>query len=102
MSTAALVQAIVIGLAGLWAAWFAFRRLLPRTYRRWLALFAARVDQPGVPRALRALARHVEPRSPHATSCGEGCGSCGGCDAKAGADIQPIRLRPPAARHGSD
>lgn len=94
-----LVQAVVIAGIGAWALWFAFRRLLPKTYRRLLAHALDQFDRPAVPRWLRDAARRAEPTGSGGASCGDGCSSCGGCGTASGKPVgeaQPLMFRPRA------
>lgn len=101
MNTAMLVQAVVIALAVAWAAWFAFRRLLPKTYRRLLSRLATAIDRPSSPRWLREYAHGAQPTSTSGGSCGDGCSTCGGCAAAASkptTEAQPLVFRPRAPK----
>lgn len=96
-----LVQAAVIALAVAWAAWFAFRRLLPKTYRRLLSRLLAALDRAGVPDWLRAAARRAQPTGTSGGSCGDGCSSCGGCAAASAEPVvetQPLVFKPRVPR----
>lgn len=95
------LQAAVITLAVAWAAWFAFRRLLPKTYRRLLARAGAAMDRPAVPDWLRERARRAQPTGTGGGSCGDGCSTCGGCAAAAArpnVEAQPLVFRPRAPK----
>lgn len=97
MNAAALVQALVIASALAWAVWFAFRRLLPKTYRRALSRLAAGLDRPSTPRWLREYVHRAQPTSTSGGSCGDGCSTCGGCAAaasKPSGEAQPLVFRP--------
>lgn len=99
MNAALFAQSAVIALAVAWAGWFAFRRLLPKTYRRLLARLAATLDRPSAPAWLRA--RRVQPTSTSGGSCGDGCSTCGGCAAAASTprvEAQPLVFRPRAPK----
>lgn len=101
MNAAVFVQSAVIALAVAWAVWFAFRRLLPKTYRRLLSRLAAALNRPSAPAWLRARARHVQPTSTSGGSCGDGCSTCGGCAAaasKPAVEAQPLVFRPRAPK----
>ncbi|WP_300622350.1 DUF6587 family protein [Dokdonella sp.] len=96
-----LVQSVVIALALAWAVWFAFRRLLPKTYRRLSSRVLGALDRPPSPRWLREAARHAQPTSTSGGSCGDGCSSCGGCataSAKPAVEAQPLVFRPRAPK----
>lgn len=94
MNASLLLQAVVIALIGAWALWFAFRRLLPKTYRRVLARALGLFDRPAMPRWLRDAAHRAEPTGSSGGSCGDGCSSCGGCgtaaDVKSATAAQPL------------
>lgn len=96
-----LVQAVAIVLAVAWAAWFAFRRLLPKTYRRLLSRLTASLDRASSPRWLREYAQRAQPTGTSGGSCGDGCSTCGGCAAaaaKPGGEAQPLVFRPHAPK----
>ncbi|HEY6544344.1 MAG TPA: DUF6587 family protein [Dokdonella sp.] len=97
MSSAALVQAMVVSAMVAWAVGFALRKLFPVTTRRWLASLSRRFDRPAVPRWLRATARFIEPRASTGASCSDGCSSCGGCgtsEARPAVEPIPLGFRP--------
>lgn len=97
MTTPQLVQAILIALIGTWAAWFAFRRLLPKTYRRLLARALGVLDHPTIPAWLRETALRAQPTASSGGSCSDGCSTCGGCattDSRPGTEVQPLVFRP--------
>lgn len=100
MNASLRVQAVVIALIGAWALWFAFRRLLPKTYRRVLAHLLGLFDRPAVPRWLRDAAHRAEPTGSGGGSCGDGCSSCGGCGTAAedppAVAAQPLVFKPRA------
>jgi hypothetical protein len=97
MSSAALVQAIVVSAMVAWAVGFALRKVFPVTTRRWLASVSRRLDRPAVPRWLRATARFIEPRASTGASCSDGCASCGGCGTREpgpAVEAIPLGFRP--------
>ena len=103
MSTATILQDIVITLIVGWSALFATQRLLPVGSRRVQAKLLDAMDRPWLPAWLRALARRLQPRSTSGGSCGDGCSSCGGCAAAAAQpagerqpEPQPLLFRPRA------
>ena len=100
MNAALFAQAVVISLAVAWAAWFAFRRLLPKTYRRLLSHAMATLDRPSAPRWLRDYVHRAQPTSTSGGSCGDGCSICGGCAAaaKPTVEAQPLVFRPRAPK----
>lgn len=98
MTTATLVQALILGLAALVALVFAVRRLLPGTSRRALSGLAARLEAPARSRFSHWLADRLRPAGNGAGGCGsgDGCGSCGGCGTPAASkpvgDAQPLHF----------
>lgn len=93
MSTAVLVQGIVIAAVVAWALAFAIRRLFPVTSRRALARITQTLDRPGIPHWLREVGRRIEPRASTGASCSDGCSTCGGCGtAQASPDVQALTL----------
>ncbi len=97
MTTPQLVQAILIALIGAWAAWFAFRRLFPKTYRQLLSRLLAAFDRAGAPGWLRVVARRAQPTGTSGGSCADGCSSCGGCAAASAGpatETQPLVFKP--------
>ncbi|MBC6941995.1 MAG: hypothetical protein DWB45_04645 [Xanthomonadales bacterium] len=104
---AAIVQGVVVALVVVWAAWSAFRRLLPQTSRRCIARVLGWFDRPALPQALRRRARDWQPRGSQGGSCSTGCASCGGCGSAAApptdADgARPLRFTPRARRDPGD
>jgi hypothetical protein len=93
MSSAALVQGIVISAVVAWAVAFTCRRLFPVTSRRLLARVVQVLDRPGLPDWLRSCARRIEPRATTGSSCSDGCSTCGGCGtAEASPEIPVLPL----------
>jgi hypothetical protein len=78
MSTFDVVQGVIIALVVGVAAYVAFRKLLPKTSTRVMARVSASLNHEGRPAALRSLGRRMQPAAATG-SCGDGCGSCGGC-----------------------
>jgi hypothetical protein len=97
MSTPALVQAVLVALAVIWAVMFAARKFMPVTTRRAQARVVAALDFPAAPLWLREFARRAQPQSTSGGSCGDGCSACGGCAAAAAKPVveaQPLVFRP--------
>jgi hypothetical protein len=101
MSSFALFQAVVIGLAVGFSAWRAFRKLLPKTSKRLLAGISARLDRSGRSPALRRVGRWLQPAEAKSGGCGtgDGCDSCRGCAPPAAPAVdrakpQPLDFRP--------
>ncbi len=96
MTTAAIVQALVLGTIGLLAFGFAVRRLLPTTSARALTRLANRLDAPGQSRLRRRLGHWLRPARAGAAGCGSGdgcsqCGSCASAEARTvPGDAQPL------------
>lgn len=97
MTTGLLVQYLVIGLAVLASALYAFRKLAPQLTNRWLALASIHFGQPGQAAWMRLLARRLQPKQATG-NCSDGCSTCGACGPKppAGArgDAMPLEFRP--------
>lgn len=95
MTTPLLVQSVLIASIGAWAIWFAFRRLMPKTYRRLLARALGVFDRPSVPAWMREAARRAQPTGSSGGSCGDGCSSCGGCATPVPpvVEAQPLRFK---------
>ncbi|WP_440222073.1 DUF6587 family protein [Dokdonella sp. MW10] len=75
----AFLDIAVVGLIVAWAALFALRRLMPRTWRRGLAACANLLDAPTRPAAMRRAGAWLRPVSVTGGSCGDGCSTCGSC-----------------------
>ncbi len=95
MTTAALVQAVILGAVALLALGFAVRRLLPGTSTRVLVGLAARLGASGRSRFSHWLGARLRPaRAGGGCGSGDGCGGCGGCGsadgAKVAGDAQPL------------
>jgi hypothetical protein len=95
MSTFDVVQAVVIALVVLLAAYVAFRKLLPKTSTRVMARVSASLNHEGRPAAVRSLGRRMQP-SAATGSCGDGCGSCGSCGPAPAVktEAQPLHFKP--------
>lgn len=97
MSTPLLVQTLVIALLVAWSALFAFRRLLPVTFRRIAARLLAVFERDGMPGWLRGFAGRLQPKASTGASCADGCSNCGGCGTpapRAAAEAIPLAFRP--------
>ncbi|RUL72956.1 DUF6587 family protein [Dyella choica] len=98
MSTGLLVQYVVIGLAVLASALYAFRKLAPQLTSRWLAAASIHFSQPGQAAWLRSLGRRLQPKQATG-NCSDGCGTCGACGPKPPASARggamPLQFRPP-------
>ena len=94
MTTAALTQAVILGLVALFALGFAVRRLLPGTSTRALAGIADWLDAPGRPRLVHRFGQWLRPARAGGSGCGsgDGCGSCGSCATapKPAGETQPL------------
>ena len=101
MSSFALIQAMVIGVVVSLSAWRAFRKLLPKTSKRLLAAFSARLDRPNRSPLTRRIGSWVQPAEAKSGGCGtgDGCDSCSGCAPAPPAAAQrgestPLEFRP--------
>lgn len=75
-----MLQQILVGLIVLAATWVVLRKYLPKPLRRHTAaVSAAALRGAGAVR----LAQWLETDLPAASSCADGCGSCGNCAAPA-------------------
>lgn len=97
MSTSLALQYVVIGLAVLASALYAFRKLAPQLTNRWLASASMHFSERGHAAWVRAFGRRLQPK--HATgSCSDGCSTCGACGpkppARARGDAMPLEFRP--------
>lgn len=81
MTTAQLVQAVILVLVATTCTTIALRRLLPGTSHRLQAALARALSRPTRARATRAIGVWLQPAEAKAGGCGtgNGCGSCGGC-----------------------
>lgn len=97
MSTSLWIQYVVIGLAVLASALYAFRKLAPQLTNRWLAAASIRFSHPEHAAWVRALSRRLQPKQ--ATGhCSDGCSTCGACGpkppVKARGEAMPLEFRP--------
>jgi hypothetical protein len=95
-----IFQISVLALILLWSCWFAWRRLLPRSYRGAQAGLAKHLSATSNA-SLRALGQHLTPQqvaSGGGCGSGGGCSSCGTCASSAtpaqSSDAQPLVFRP--------
>ena len=99
MSGFALLQALVIGAVVAFSAWYAFRKLLPKTSSRLLATIAATLDRPTRPALVRRIGHWLQPPAVSSGACGggDGCSACAGCalakDATRQTQSQPLQIR---------
>ncbi|NII10261.1 DUF6587 family protein [Oleiagrimonas sp. C23AA] len=101
MSAFALVQDLVLGALLVFCLVSAARKLMPQTSKRLFGRLAAALDRPSRGRALRWMARRLQPADAKRGSCGDGdgCGSCGGCGSapyqgNADPHVQPLHFKP--------
>ena len=71
-----MMQQIIVGIIVLMAAWVVARKYLPKPVRRRVSAIMARVARRI---GMRSMARWLETDLPAASSCADGCGSCGDC-----------------------
>ena len=97
MSTGLLAQYVVIGLAVLASALYAFRKLAPQLTNRWMAAASMRFARPGHAAWVRAVGRRLQPKQATG-NCSDGCSTCGACGPKPPARAQgeavPLEFRP--------
>lgn len=97
MSTNLLLQYVVIGLAVLASALYAFRKLAPQLTNRWLAAASIRFRQPQHAAWMRALGGWMQPKQATG-NCSDGCSACGACGPKPPANARveaiPLTIRP--------
>ena len=97
MSTNLLLQYVVIGLAVLASALYAFRKLAPQLTNRWLAAASIRFSGPRHAAWMRAFGRRLQPKQATG-NCSDGCSTCGACGSKpparARGDAVPLEFRP--------
>jgi hypothetical protein len=97
VSAGLLIQYVVIGVAVLASALYAFRKLAPQLTNRWLAAASIHFSQPGRARWVRAFGHRLQPKQ--ATGdCSDGCSTCNACGPKrpahAHGDAVPLHFRP--------
>jgi hypothetical protein len=97
VSASLLLQYVVIGLAVLASALYAFRKLAPQITNRWLAAASIRFSAPGHAAWVRAFGRRLQPKQATG-SCSDGCSTCGACGPKPPAPARggaiPLEFRP--------
>ena len=71
-----MMQQVIVGIIVLMAAWIVARKYLPKPVRRRVSAITARAARRIW---MRSLARWLETDLPAASSCADGCGSCGNC-----------------------
>ena len=96
MSTGLLLQYVVIGVAVVASALYAFRKLAPQLTNRWLAAASILLSQPRHAAWVRSFGRQLRPKQATG-SCSDGCSTCGACGPKppAGArgEAMPLEFR---------
>ena len=97
MSLSLAIQYAVVAVLVALSALYTFRKLAPQLTTRWQATAAARLQQSGDGRAVRALGRWLRP-SQATGNCGDGCGTCGSCGTpqlpRGDAEERPLEFRP--------
>ena len=97
MSAGLLIQYLMIGMAVLASALYAFRKLAPQLTNRWLAAASIRFSAPGRAAWVRKLGRRLQPQQATG-NCSDGCSTCGACGPKPSANTRgeamPLEFRP--------
>lgn len=89
------MQELLVILIVLASAWAVARKYLPKPLRRRMAALSARsVRRIG----LKRLALWLEQELPVASSCADGCGSCGNCGPVAKAGTTSFSITPDALK----
>jgi hypothetical protein len=73
------MQAWIVGLIVAYAFWTVSRRYMPKAVRRAVRAWAARTAQRF---GWNGIAARLSAAKESGGSCGDGCGSCGGCGPK--------------------
>ena len=81
MNMFAISQALILTLVLSFSVWKLLRRVSPRVTTRCQAGLSMWLNRPSRAGCLRAVGRWMQPKEA-AGSCGDGCGTCGGCDDK--------------------
>lgn len=89
------MQEIIVALIVMAATWVVVRKYLPAPLRRRTAAVSARILRRA---GLMRLASWLETDLPAASSCADGCGSCGNC---APAAVAPAAASTPVAKQFS-
>ncbi|WP_284322202.1 DUF6587 family protein [Dyella acidisoli] len=97
MNASLLIQYVVIGLAVVASAVYAFHKMAPQLTNRWLAAASIRYSQPEHAAWVRALGRRLQPKQATG-NCSDGCSTCGACGPKppvsARGEARPLEFRP--------
>lgn len=97
MNMSLLLQYVVIGLAVLASALYAFRKLAPQITSRWLATASIHFSAPEHAAWLRAFGRRLQPKQATG-NCSDGCSTCGACGPKppasARGEAMPLEFKP--------